>query len=295
MGDIVTVTQEIAGFELKYILVDGEPWFKGKVVANALGYINTKLAILDHVENDDKKKMEELRGIVSLPLDYNTRNTIFINESGLYSLILKSNMPEAKRFQMWITKEVLPSIRKTGSYGQSPPPPPPPPLENFKFLNTDKIKEDNSINLYNEKELHIQVVKYIRKYHPHAMTVAGLGELQQTAGQRIEGKMKRYTKGSCDIMILNKHLDYAGMRIELKNPKGTGEISAEQQEWLQNMHLNNHMILSSNDYDEVTRELDKYFSRVRIACPFCLKQPQYFKSEKSLNKHISKFHWNRNP
>ena len=114
MGDSVTVTQEIAGFELKYILVDGEPWFKGKVVANALGYINTKLAILDHVENDDKKKMEELRGIVSLPLDYNTRNTIFINESGLYSLILKSTMPEAKRFQVWITKEVLQSFGKHG-------------------------------------------------------------------------------------------------------------------------------------------------------------------------------------
>jgi len=292
MSEIVTVCKEFCGFELQYVLVDSEPWFKGKVVANALGYVNTKLAIIDHVEISDKKKMEELMGISQIPLDYRMRTSMFINESGLYSLIMKSTKPDAKLFQQWVTKEVLPSIRKVGSYELPAPIPTPLPLENLQFLDLEKIKDDNSINLYNEKELHIQVVKYLRRFHPYAMLAAGLGELQQTVGQRIEGKMKGYTKGTCDLMILNKHLDFSGMCIELKNPKGTGELSPEQHEWLKNMHLNNHKILLSNDYDEITRELDMYFTRVRIACPFCLKKPSYYKTQESLTKHINLFHWN---
>ena len=89
MGEIVAVSKGFCGFELKYVVVDSEPWFKGKVVANALGYVNTKLAIIDHVESSDKKKMEELMGISQIPLDYRMRTSMFINESGLYSLIMK--------------------------------------------------------------------------------------------------------------------------------------------------------------------------------------------------------------
>ena len=82
------------------------------------------------------------------------------------------------------------------------------------------------------------------------------------------------------------------MCIELKNPKGTGELSPEQHEWLKNMHLNNHWILLSNDYDEITGELDMYFTWVRIACPFCRKKPSYYKAQESLTKHINLSHWN---
>ena len=114
MSEIVTVCKEFCGFELQYVLVDSEPWFKGKVVANSLGYVNTKLAIIDHDESSDKKKMEELVGISQIPLDYRMIISMFINEFGLYSLIMKSTKPDAKLFQQWVTKEVLPSIRKQG-------------------------------------------------------------------------------------------------------------------------------------------------------------------------------------
>jgi prophage antirepressor-like protein len=63
MGEIVTVSKEFCGFELKYLLFDSEPWFKGKVVANALGYSDTDQALRKHVENDDKKKLGELRAV----------------------------------------------------------------------------------------------------------------------------------------------------------------------------------------------------------------------------------------
>ena len=93
--------------------------------------------------------------------------------------------------------------------------------------------------------------------------MAGLGELQQTVSQRIEGKMKGYQKGCCDLMILNNHMDYKGMCIGLKNPRGTGIVGEEQLKWLTDMHLNGHKVLLSNDYDEIRREIDQYF----CACP----------------------------
>ena len=116
MGEIVTVNKEFCGFELKYVFVQNEPWFKGKDAANVLGYVNTKQAILVNVADEDKKQLEELMGLCHRPMDYQTRTSLYINESGLYSLIMKSTKPDAKLFQQWVTKEVLPSIRKTGSY-----------------------------------------------------------------------------------------------------------------------------------------------------------------------------------
>ncbi len=88
---------------------DGEPWFVGKDVAKALGYKNTRKAIQDHVDDEDK------RGNVSLPLR-GAKYIITINESGLYSLILSSKLPNAKKFKRWVTSEVLPAIRKHGAY-----------------------------------------------------------------------------------------------------------------------------------------------------------------------------------
>ena len=105
-------------------------------------------------------------------------------------------------FQDWVTEEVLPSIRKTGSYSvvpeqpALPPQPEPSAISQLSLFDLGKIKADNYINLYNEKELHIKVVQYIRRFHPEAVMMAGLGELQHTASQRIEGKMKGYQRAA---------------------------------------------------------------------------------------------------
>lgn len=89
--------------------IDGEPYFIGKDVATALGYTNTQKAIRDHVDNEDKLTER-------IVLSGQNREVVFINESGLYSLILSSKLPKAKEFKHWITAEVLPIIRKTGGY-----------------------------------------------------------------------------------------------------------------------------------------------------------------------------------
>lgn len=89
--------------------IDGKPYFIGKDVATALGYTNTQKAIRDHVDNEDKLTER-------IVLSGQNREVVFINESGLYSLILSSKLPKAKEFKRWITAEVLPVIRKTGGY-----------------------------------------------------------------------------------------------------------------------------------------------------------------------------------
>jgi prophage antirepressor-like protein len=95
---------------------DDETWFRGKDVAIVLGYSDTTQSIRYHVHSDDKKILSSFRGVKMKGLSHNEKNTIYINESGLHSLILGSKLKSAKRFKRWITKEVLPSIRKTGSY-----------------------------------------------------------------------------------------------------------------------------------------------------------------------------------
>lgn len=92
---------------------DGEPWFVGKDVAKILGYANPNEALHYHVDNEDKLNSKTLS---SFELNLGQRGGWLINESGLYSLILSSKLPSAKKFKRWVTSEVLPAIRKTGGY-----------------------------------------------------------------------------------------------------------------------------------------------------------------------------------
>lgn len=94
--------------QVRTISIDGEPWFVGKDVAISLEYSNPQKALRDHVEEEDRTVNESFT--------VNGTKGILINESGLYSLILSSKLPSARKFKRWVTSEVLPAIRKTGSY-----------------------------------------------------------------------------------------------------------------------------------------------------------------------------------
>ena len=110
--------------ELTAVLVEGSPWFRGADVAAALGYNDLGQAVRKHVDDEDKEKLENLRGVETTPLSNpNERAQIFISESGLYSLIMSSKKAEAKVFKRWVTSVVLPTIRRTGSYSAEPPQP----------------------------------------------------------------------------------------------------------------------------------------------------------------------------
>lgn len=89
--------------------INNEPYFVGKDIADVLGYSNPLKAIRDHIDEEDK-------GVNEMDTPGGTQQIIVINESGLYSLILGSKLPTAKKFKHWVTSEVLPAIRKTGGY-----------------------------------------------------------------------------------------------------------------------------------------------------------------------------------
>lgn len=98
--------------EIRTLEINNEPWFVGKDIADVLGYTNPQKAIRDHVDDEDKTLNETFT--------VNGTSPWLINESGLYSMILSSKLPSAKRFKHWVTSEVLPSIRKTGNYTAKP-------------------------------------------------------------------------------------------------------------------------------------------------------------------------------
>ena len=97
--------------EIRTVAIDGEPWFVGKDIAEALGYSNTRDALATHVMDDDKNTV-----VISDGKRRGNPNQVIINESGVYALIFGSKLDSAKRFKHWVTSEVLPQIRRTGSY-----------------------------------------------------------------------------------------------------------------------------------------------------------------------------------
>lgn len=96
--------------EVRSLLINSEPWFVGKDVAEALGYSKARNAIATHIDSEDKKDAP-IQGTLG-----GVQEMTVINESGLYSLVLSSKLPSAKKFKRWVTSEVLPALRKTGQY-----------------------------------------------------------------------------------------------------------------------------------------------------------------------------------
>ena len=115
MENAIKIFENAEFGSVRTLVINGEPYFVGKDVAEILGYANTSKALIDHVDDEDKLNNETLSSL-------GQRGGWLINESGLYSLILSSKLPNAKKFKRWVTSDVLPAIRKTGSYSiQSKP------------------------------------------------------------------------------------------------------------------------------------------------------------------------------
>ena len=212
------------------IHIDGKQnvWFEGKELAATLGYKNTNDAIIKHVESEDKKTFpRKIRGQVY--------RCTFLNESGMYSLILRSKLDAAKKFKRWVTNDVLPSIRKQGFY-----------ISLAVIFNNRK---NNVIKIENEYDLHTKVIGYIKKFYPNALLIVGLGELQDTDNKRIKSFCKGYQKGQPDLIITNLHKHYSGFCIEFKTPKNNGKLTDSQRELLQEYKMNNYKCLVSSDYD----------------------------------------------
>lgn len=113
MENIIKIFENEEFGKIRTVIKDGEPWLVGKDVAVILGYSNTKKALSDHVDDEDKYQGDGVT--IRDPMGRLQHPTV-INESGFYSLVLSSKMPKAKEFRRWVTSNVLPTIRKTGGY-----------------------------------------------------------------------------------------------------------------------------------------------------------------------------------
>ena len=149
-------------------------WFKGKDVANILGYSNSRKALKDHVSETYKQLI--CWGNVSLHeqnIDDRNKWCTFIDEAGLYELVFSSKLPAAKKFHDWVFSTVLPSIRKYGQY---------------KLFDSPWNK---MIMIGNETDLYYKVVGLVRRYYPDSILVAGLRENQDTDEKRLDSYKKR--------------------------------------------------------------------------------------------------------
>ena len=263
--------------EISVIKINGEIWFKARDVSLALGYVNVCKSISDHVDPEDRIALGQLKKGVTKrnPLFHKNEqeSTIFLNEAGLYSLVLQSKLPFAREFGRWIVKDVLPNIRKNGNYC----------LSNTKQCFSRQL----CFKIMDERDLHIKVISYIRNNHPNAVLCAGLGELQDSSTKRIEAYKKGYMKGQFDITILNNHKKYNFLAVELKSPNGLGSLSSQQRNMPDIYKLNNGQVLISNNYEEIILTIHEYFKDVRILCSYC---PRRFISSQSLKNHINGFH-----
>ena len=151
MNDITIFNNPEFG-DVRTIMIDGEPWFCGKDVAGNLGYVNEKNAVKRHC--DDGEVLKQTLGVqTGIKKDGTLAimdvEMFFVNESGLYSLIFGSKLESAKKFKKWVTSEVLPQLRKTGSYGMHKLPQT--PMELLE-LHYEAIKQvDSKVNTLEER------------------------------------------------------------------------------------------------------------------------------------------------
>ena len=266
--------------KINVVKCNDDIWFEGRDIANALGYENPGKAIRIHVDSDDKMPIYELLTVSKGGSDSDPpsetnyqRSTIYINESGLYTLIFTSKLESAKVFMKWVTSE-LPSIRKTGSYVM--------PIDvGHKYNNTLTFKIEN------EMDLHVKVVSFLKKRYLHSLFTVTLGEDQDTVHKRINSFKKGYLRGSPDLIINNLHKRYTGFCFKFKSPKGNGVLSPDQFMMLRQYQKNGFKTLVSNDYDQIIEQIIEYFRDVRILCSYC---PRKFISYQSLRNHIKGFH-----
>jgi len=277
MLTIQSFNNDTLGCALKCYVKNDQIWFKGIDVASILEYSNTRKAIRDHIDTDDKLDFgnfsKEERFV---PLSPNSEHpqTIMINESGLYALIFGSKMEKAKHFKKWVTSEVLPSLRKTGKYECRP----------------QNITKQLTFSINNERDLHYRVVNFIREYYPNALFTANLGELQDTASKRIASKCSGYLAGSPDLEVKECSDKFIGLCIEFKSPTGQGVLKDNQSNVHELLRKRKYKVVVSNDYDYLLVQIKEYLDNRRYLCEFCHKRPYLCKTMESRDIHYRCFH-----
>lgn len=185
--------------DIRTMVINGEPWFIGKDIAENLGYTNTRKAIIDHVDTEDKRDGVTIRDSIG-----REQTPTFINESGIYSLILSSKLDGAKKFKKWVTAEVLPTIRKHGAYMT-------PEVIEKTLTNPDfiiglatELKKAQTRNVFLENE--VKILQPKAKYHDEVLNSPNVVAITQIA--------KDY---GMSAVKMNKLLNDLGIQYKLRN------------------------------------------------------------------------------
>lgn len=208
---------------IRTVELDGEPWLVGKDVATALGYSNTRDALDRHVDPEDKNTVVNPDGNRGNP------NMTIINESGLYSLVLSSKLPTARKFRRWVTSEVLPSIRKTGGYTAKP-------MTDYQQMMAETRRRNAQIQearIYTELAKRYKGTTYEQVLNAHAtrslsgeylLPLPEAGERLMSAG---EVGAKLGISGNLVGKLANKHglkTDQYGKWMHDKSPYSSKEV-----------------------------------------------------------------------
>lgn len=196
----VTIFENKDFGKVRTMEINGEPWFVGKDVADALGFTNSRKALADHVDEEDKQIIQRSQ-IVTLEIP--NRGLTIINESGVYSLVFGSKLPEAKKFKRWVTSEVLPAIRKHGSYTQQ--------TENltedafiYLFQSQKEIKQEQAqmksdITYLKEESPIAPEIKLVIEKERKAVVTKALGGYDSPAYKNRKLRSKVFNQASSDF------------------------------------------------------------------------------------------------
>ena len=236
--------------EIRTLDINGEPWMVGKDVAAALGYSNTADAVQKHVDDEDKLESQ-------IAISGQNRKILLIHDSGLYSLVLSSKLPGAKKFRRWVTSEVLPSIRQTGGYNI--------PKDYPSALRAFADAEEKRLALEAENEIQRQQIadfQPIRQYVDEILSSTGTMVITQIAAD-YGMSARALNKILCEEGIQRK---VNGQWILYKEHMGKGYTSSKTVQithkdgtpntkintvWTQKGRLMIHEILKSRGIDAV--------------------------------------------
>lgn len=228
--------------EIRTLLINDEPYFIGKDIAETLGYKDTSDALKRHVDEEDKLT----RGFTD---SGQNRNMTIINESGLYSLILKSKLPSAKKFKRWVTSEVLPTIRKHGMYATE------------DLLNNPDLLIQVATQLKEERTNRLIAEQRVNELQPKAdyydrilsnkslMTISVIAKNYGMSGQEMNQLLHdlgiQY-KQSKTWLLYSKHQDKGWTHTEMLPIAGTDKLHPSTK-WTQKGHIAIYELLKKND------------------------------------------------
>ncbi len=226
---------------IRTVEIDGEPWLVGKDVAVALGYSNPRKALADHVDKEDK-------GVTKCDTPSGPQQMTIINESGLYSLILSSKLPGAKKFKRWVTSEVLPSIRKTGGYSV-------PSAEDAPASKKDLADLTAAIQLLTER---LDTLAVSRPALPQALPFEDAPETTKPVpGIAARRRWMRAVSEKLDLLSSKLHQNHnitLSQIYRILEEKWDADLEGERLEVMSRQNLADCSVLAAIFYNETLRD-----------------------------------------